>query len=57
MDFGIVENNKGNYDLVDLVTKEVIKCNESFNYAQCLNDRLNAGDYKLLKKLKNKYRS
>lgn len=57
MEYGIIENCQGGYDLVNLNTKELIKCNQSFNYAHYLADRLNAGDYNLLIILESKYKN
>lgn len=56
LNFGIVRNENGNYDLVNSFTNEYIPCNESYNMADMYSQRIYSGDTELLKCLREKYK-
>lgn len=56
LNFGVIKNEKGNYDLVNSYTDEYILCNESCGMADMYSQRIYNGDTELLKYLREKYK-
>ena len=56
LNFGVVKNSNGNYDLVNSFTNEYIPCNESYNMVDIYSQRIYNGDYELLEYLREKHK-